>query len=382
MKLDIHAFSAGVAQGLQKAAQLGGGFESVLAGHQGSEAILPHQETQRKWSYARTPEGLRLHDGTRSWGFGISEFGGEVGRVPRLPDLGPMEWDKDATSRGTAQIHRSSPDSIYLTLHDGRQNPTFYLEHMEGRDWKYIPGKKLRKMLEGGGSTVSVDPGALMDGAQLGAKSAGLREMLVGNGASSLLDPTRRGLLTDMALYSNPFTGVAAGTYDTANNLLHGRLLSALGSAGMGALSLTGVGGVAGALGKGALRGVRLLRGAGATGRALSRPALGALKGARSVGTSGASGVRTLEGNIVGGVRKVIPEKYTSFEHGLQNPLATVDGKLSIRSPFSKDYSTRKLLRSGVDRVVANPLRAATFLHPMGVSGLVEEDPQAIERMG
>lgn len=55
-----------------------------------------------------------------------------------------------------------------------------------------------------------------------------------------------RGILTDLALYSNPFTGVPTAAYDTYNHLRNGRYLNALGSVAAGGASMIG-GGMLGA---------------------------------------------------------------------------------------------------------------------------------------
>ncbi len=180
--LDLYAFARGVESELEKQ---GGNFSSLMDTHTSDENILPSFEGQRKWRYVQTPEGLRLSDGDRVYSFGLTGFGGDTLRVPRLSDPGLLDFEQGGIGKGTAQIHRSNPDSIYLTLANGRENPTFYLEHSYGKDWKYIPGKKLRKLLtqaEKGETeetpTVPVDPQSLILGAE---KTAQLWNGLGGN---------------------------------------------------------------------------------------------------------------------------------------------------------------------------------------------------------
>ena len=75
---------------------------------------------------------------------------------------------------------------------------------------------------------------------------------LVGHGGitgTNHLDPTQRGIATDLLAYSNPISGVVTGANDISRHLYNGRYLGALGSAGMTALSF--VPGAGGMIGKG-----------------------------------------------------------------------------------------------------------------------------------
>lgn len=173
MRLDPVQFRLGV-MSMLKSAQLGGGF---MESHTAGENILPYLESQRKWRYARHPQGIRLSDGTHVWSFDMPEFAAETGRATRAADPNILSWESGASERGTAQVHRSSPDSIYLTLHNGRENPTFHLEHMEGKNWKYIPGKKLRERLlqrAAESSQVEINPESLLEGGVKAAMDFGL----------------------------------------------------------------------------------------------------------------------------------------------------------------------------------------------------------------
>jgi hypothetical protein len=210
MNLDLHAFALGVISGLEKSAEIG----SVLGSHMG-ENILPTFEGQRKWKYRETPEGLRLSDGNHVWSFGIHGFGGEVSKVPRIPDVGILDFERGGKG-GTAQVHRSSPDSVYLTLHNGRENPTFYLEHQEGQNWRYIPGKRLRKMLasQPQASSIPVDPESLLEGAEKMAFDMGL-------GANDMNNLLWKGVGLGKGLLS----GAAAHPLLTIGGVLGGGLL-------------------------------------------------------------------------------------------------------------------------------------------------------------
>lgn len=108
-----------------------------------NENILPSITNQARWKYVRTKDGLRLSDGNLMYSFGLpSEYPKEDTRISRLADDNILNFENDALSKGTAQIHRSSPDNVYMTLADGSQNPTFMLQHEEGKNWRYSPSKK------------------------------------------------------------------------------------------------------------------------------------------------------------------------------------------------------------------------------------------------
>lgn len=139
MTIDVYmpAFYLGVQEELEKAA-----FD--VSSMPLNENILPTFDSQAKWKYVRTKNGLKLSDGNLVYSFGgIPEnYPSEDLRVSRLDSDNILDFEKDALGKGTAQIHRSSPDNIYMTLADGRENPTFMLQHEEGKNWRYSPSKK------------------------------------------------------------------------------------------------------------------------------------------------------------------------------------------------------------------------------------------------
>ena len=179
MDLDLAAFSLGFSDRLsEKKAHSTNFLDNAI-----NENILPSIQSQTNWKYVQTPEGLRLSDGNKVYGFGLRDFGGELSRVPKLDDTSILDFENGKLSGGTAQIHRSSPDSIYMTLANGRENPTFVLEHDEGKDWKYLPSKKMIKRLKSvaapqGEVIPQVSPEALLSGAQAEFKAASVADNL------------------------------------------------------------------------------------------------------------------------------------------------------------------------------------------------------------
>lgn len=127
-----------------------------------------------------------------------------------------------------------------------------------------------------------------------------------------------RGMIADMALYSNPFSGVPTGLYDTYKNIRAGKYLNAAGSAASGAMSLFGVGGIGGGVrgaGNVAMRaGMGLGRGTTA-GRALVNSGRALRAGGKAITTAAAP--LTAAGNritkpIASAVQKVMPVRQTT----------------------------------------------------------------------
>jgi len=173
VNVHLPAFYLGVREELEKHA--GTDMMSMPV----NENILPSINKQTKWKYVRTKDGLKLTDGNLVYSFGgiPEKYPSEDFKIQRGVDDNLLNFESDAISKGTAQIHRASPDNIYMTLADGSQNPTFMLQHEGGQNWRYSPSKKFMKKLKAvsdaispEGSTeqppLSVDPEALLAGAE------------------------------------------------------------------------------------------------------------------------------------------------------------------------------------------------------------------------
>lgn len=149
------------------------------------------------------------------------------------------------------------------------------------------------------------------------------------------LDPTTRGVAADVALYSNPISGVATGVNDMARHLYNGRFGSALGTAGMTALSF--IPGVGGMIGKGVAKG---LRGAG---KALNNPAM--QRGGAAMHkfvTGGTKAVQQGQQAITSNMQKIIPQKYDAITRAAP-------------------------VRSTLDAAIRNPALTASTVGPMAL---------------
>jgi hypothetical protein len=165
-----------------------------------------------------------------------------------------------------------------------------------------------------------------------------------------------RGILADMALYSNPWTGVPTGIYDTYNSLRSGNYLGALGNVASTGLSLVGGGAITGglkSLGGGLMRagasaGASTLlpqaaRGAVQTG--LHVAGRGAVTAGRALGSAGGAAAGRLgaqaEQALSRGIQKVVPVRA---------------GATFMKSP----------VQATVNAAVRNPLTVGAMFHTGG----------------
>lgn len=136
------------------------GFRSVLkAGNDQSEqqplptsvfnantgSIFPEIGTQTKWKYARGNGRLQLHDGNsiHQFSYGEGEKDDQDYPMTKIEDVSYFDFGKDMEATGTAQVHRSNPGHIYVTLHDGKNNPTLNIKHVNETSWRASP--KIKK---------------------------------------------------------------------------------------------------------------------------------------------------------------------------------------------------------------------------------------------
>jgi len=112
-------------------------------------SLFPSMTSQAKWKFAKGENFLRLHDGQKVYAFklptGLSHT--EDFAAHREADLDPSVFAEGATQQGLAQVHRADPGSIYFTLQEGRDNPTFTLKHTGESNWRGTPKKRKAKEL-------------------------------------------------------------------------------------------------------------------------------------------------------------------------------------------------------------------------------------------
>lgn len=193
MDFDFADFLMGLTDGLKKTANEGSIFD------QGG-AIFPNITSQAKWQFARTGSHLQLHDGNHVYNFHLPE-GEKEYDFPAVKEDHPglHEFGKDAHNTGTAQIHRADPGSIYFTLQDGRNNPTYTLKHVNASQWRAIPKQRANGH--------QIDKEAFMKGVHDKLAEGGLLDVLT-KGVDGL---GRGAVRSGMALGHDPLLSAGAG---------------------------------------------------------------------------------------------------------------------------------------------------------------------------
>jgi hypothetical protein len=161
MLLHLDGFTAGIEEFLKEASEGSATFDSPHS------SFFPMLHSQASWQYSRKGDVLHLHDGQHVYAFKVPKDMPESFPSERLPDSNHAEFLQGSDEKGVAQVHRADPGSIYLTLQDGKNNPTFTLQHQHGAAWKGIPKQRLLKMIEQHqNQVIDVDPKELVDGAK------------------------------------------------------------------------------------------------------------------------------------------------------------------------------------------------------------------------
>jgi hypothetical protein len=165
-----------------------------------------------------------------------------------------------------------------------------------------------------------------------------------------------RGLLADVALYSNPWTGVPTGIYDTYNSLRSGNYLGALGNAANTGLSLFGGGAITSGL-KGL--GGGLMRAGARVGAStvLPQAARGAIQTGLHVAGRGAVGAGRALGVAGGNLAGRVGEQASqAISQGIQKVVPVRAGATFMKNP----------VRATINAAVKNPLVAGSFFHNSG----------------
>lgn len=112
----------------------------------GNVNLFPQIDSQQKWRYGKETGKLHLHDGQKVYTFSVPENTAEEDfEAHRHGDIDIDAFEK-LPAKGTAQVHRADPGSIYFTLHEGKANPTYTFKHMYSTSWRGMPKKKKNKL--------------------------------------------------------------------------------------------------------------------------------------------------------------------------------------------------------------------------------------------
>lgn len=177
-----------------------------------------------------------------------------------------------------------------------------------------------------------------------------------------------RGLLADIALYSNPWTGVPTGIYDTYNSLRKGNYLGALGNVANTGLSLFGGGAVTSGL-KGL--GGGLMRAGARVGAStvLPQAARGAVQTGLNMAGRGAVGAGRMLGAAGGNLAERVGEQASqAISQGIQKVVPVRAGATFLPT-FAANATTKwNPARATINAAVKNPLVVGSILHNGGVT--------------
>lgn len=138
MKLYLSEFFAGFQESLttKKA-------EDIFS-NPNNTSIFPTIDSQERWTYSRCQGGLHLNDGQKVhvFRFKHDESCDHDFAMEKKPDAPFHDFGNGGDYNGTAQIHKANPGMVYLTLHDGKDNPTFTFKHVSEDQWRAIPKVK------------------------------------------------------------------------------------------------------------------------------------------------------------------------------------------------------------------------------------------------
>jgi len=113
---------------------------------------FPFSNNQQNWKYKHKDGKLSLKNGETIYSFSFpdklvpdKEEDNHSFEIKRLND---NNYSNIATHERTAQVHRSHPGQLYITLHEGKRNPTYTLKHQNENVWKAILKKKINKQIK------------------------------------------------------------------------------------------------------------------------------------------------------------------------------------------------------------------------------------------
>lgn len=112
--------------------------------------LFPHNTAQKSWEMVKDTDAIHLSDGTHTYSF-KGELGDSDSDLERMPDvpLPDIFGEANKKNKKRTQVHRSDPGSIYFTVQEGHQNPTYTLKHIGDNKWKAIPKpRKVKDMLK------------------------------------------------------------------------------------------------------------------------------------------------------------------------------------------------------------------------------------------
>ncbi len=96
--------------------------------------LFPHTTSQSTWQFSLGENFLHLSDGTSTYSF-IGNLDFDDAELKKVADVPLADFYNNAISKGKAQVHRSNPFSIHLTMFDGEERITNILNHKNDDVW-------------------------------------------------------------------------------------------------------------------------------------------------------------------------------------------------------------------------------------------------------
>ena len=141
MNLYIEKFAEGIKEAVEEYNSAPSVFD-IKGGN-----LFPHNTSQKMWQYTRGDGVIHFSDGTSTFSFkGTLDPYQQSVLHKTTPDVPLPELFKN--NKGKAQVHRSDPGSMYFTLQEGKENPTYTLRHSGGDKWVAVPkARKAKKQM-------------------------------------------------------------------------------------------------------------------------------------------------------------------------------------------------------------------------------------------
>lgn len=209
MKIALSQLMDGVEDALELLKQ----SEDPVSFDRSNGAMFPFSSTQSKWKFAKSDKHLRLHDGTNVYHFDFPEGEQETPfRSTRGKDPQSIEFEQGAVSKGSAQIHRSDPGSIYFTLQEGYKNPTYTFKHTGGDNWQVFPKQRKHKFTEDKNTNhiTEFNQEAVKQGMEVCLKEAGINQG-IGDAFTSGLNGLQKLVTAPGRNWETPWMGMSHG---------------------------------------------------------------------------------------------------------------------------------------------------------------------------
>ena len=141
MNLYIEKFAEGIKEAVEEFKSAPSVFD-IKGGN-----LVPHNTSQKMWNYNRGDGVIHFSDGTSTFSFKGTLDPYQQSVLHKVTDV-PLPEIINNKGKNKAQVHRSDPGSMYFTLQEGKENPTYTLRHSGGDKWVAVPkARKAKKQL-------------------------------------------------------------------------------------------------------------------------------------------------------------------------------------------------------------------------------------------